>query len=55
MCLYGPLTLEARIVDIISRHGTGDSTQAFILAALDLKKELETLAGDDLAIIIGAK
>lgn len=52
MCLYEPLTLEKRLIDIISRHGACATTQSFINTAFALQDELEELTGCNLYDLI---
>lgn len=48
ICLDRPTTLEQRLIDVISRHGTWKNTQPTILEAMKLKHELDELLGHDL-------
>ncbi len=48
ICLYYPTTIEKRLVDCLSRHGTCSGTQSRIQALFELKSEIDTLLGYDL-------
>lgn len=45
MCKYRPMTTDQRIVDVLSRHGTWEGTQACILAVRQLKADIDQLLG----------
>lgn len=45
MCKYSVMTIDKRIVDVLSRHGTWEGTQNCILAVLRLKSEIDGLLG----------
>lgn len=45
MCVREVMIMEERLVDVISRHGMGPSTQKALLAALSLKHEFDDLLG----------
>lgn len=48
MCLFRPMTVEQRLVDVISRHGTGPSTQRAFQAFTQLKHEIDEKLGYNL-------
>lgn len=48
MCLYDFGTVEARLVDVVSRHGVGPNTQRAFIAALALKQEFDQLLGQNI-------
>lgn len=48
MCFYDLLTLEQRMINIISRHGTWQNTQKFVNAALALKTDIDAQLGHSL-------
>ncbi len=43
MCKYKVMTIDKRIVDVLSRHGTWEGTQNCILAILKLKAEIDDM------------
>lgn len=45
MCKYSVMTVDERIVDVLSRHGTWTGTQNCILAIRRLKSEIDALLG----------
>ena len=47
-CLYRPMTVEQRLVDVVSRHGTGPSTQRAFQELTKLKRELDEMLGQNL-------
>lgn len=48
MCTETFLTVEQRLVDVVSRHGTNPGTQQAFLAAMRLKHEFDELLGDNI-------
>ncbi len=48
MCFFDILTLEQRMINIISRHGTYQNTQNFVNEALALKAEIDQMLGYNL-------
>lgn len=45
MCKYRVMTIDKRIVDVLSRHGTWAGTQNCILAIRKLKDEIDQMLG----------
>lgn len=48
MCLYEVTTIDKRMIDVISRHGTWSGTQRCVLAVQELKAEFDHMLGYNL-------
>lgn len=48
MCYTEVMTLDQRIVNIISRHGTWENTQSFINEITAIKSEIDTMLGHNI-------
>lgn len=48
LCLYNVMTVDKRMIDLISRYGTWSGTQRCVLAVQELKAELDNMLGYNL-------
>ncbi len=48
MCTEVFLTVEQRLVDVVSRHGTNPGTRQAFIAAMRLKRKFDELLGDNI-------